>query len=73
MLLFIKAIIGWLIMGLITMAILLIFGQWYINRICKLARRNLATWKDSLEFFLTVLAAWPAVLIVLPFRSVVDN
>lgn len=73
LLLFIKAFTGWLTMGLITMAILLIFGQWYIDDICRLCRRNLISWKDSIEFFITVVMAWPLVLIALPFRSDIEN
>lgn len=73
LLLIVKVFTGWLTMGLITMALVLIFGQWYIDHICKLCRRNLTSWRDSLEFFVTVVMAWPLALVALPFRSIIDR
>lgn len=71
--LIVKVVNGWLIMALITMAILLISGQWYLDHICRITGKDLGTWRDSLEFFFTVMAAWPLVLIALPFRSMIEK
>ena len=68
-----KAIFTWMIMANVTLAILLIIGQWYIDMICRKANRSLDDWIDTLDFYWAVIATWPIMLISLPFRNVLDN
>ena len=68
-----KAIFMWMIMANVTLAILLIIGQWYIDMICRYTNRSLDNWIDTLDFYWAVIATWPIMLISLPFRNVLDN
>ena len=68
-----KVIYGWMIMANVTLAILLIIGQWYIDMICRKANRQLDNWIDTLDFYWAVIATWPIMLISLPFRSIIDR
>ena len=68
-----KVIYGWMVMANVTLAIILIFGQWYIDMICRKANRSLDNWFDTLDFYAAVIATWPIMLISLPFRSIIEN
>lgn len=68
-----KAIFGWMVMANVTLAIILIFGQWYIDYICRRANRSLDNWTDTFDFYAAVIATWPIMLISLPFRNVIDE
>lgn len=68
-----KAIFGWMVMAHVTLAIILIFGQWYIDYICRRANRSLDNWTDTFDFYAAVIATWPIMLISLPFRSIIDR
>lgn len=68
-----KVIYGWMIMANVTLAILLIFGQWYIDMICRKSNRSLDNWTDTFDFYAAVIATWPIMLISLPFRSIIDR
>jgi hypothetical protein len=68
-----KVVFCWMVMANATLAILLIFGQWYIDMICRKANRSLDNWIDTFDFYSAVVTTWPIMLISLPFRSFIDR
>lgn len=71
--LIVKVVVGWLAMALVTLALILIFGQWYLDYICERANRSLDNWEDCIDFFWATIVVWPIMLISLPFRNVIDD
>lgn len=61
----IKCLLNYTTMGLVTTAILLVFGWRVVERLYGTRGITLAGWKEPLALLLTILLAWPLFLILI--------